>query len=410
MCWSNVLGRQQTNLIGLGYIGLPTAVKLAKAGHKVCGIDIDTKLVDSINKLTFSSKEPNLVNELAHVINDGSFFATEKIQPADNFIVAVPTPFDKHNNAPDLTYIYQAIDAVAKVLKIGNLVLIESTVPVGTTSKVNQRLFKIRPDLYDKKNKPLFNIAHCPERVLPGSIMTELVKNDRIIGGITQECSKRAKNVYLDFVEGECLICSSAETAEMCKLTENSFRDVNIAFANEISILASKNNVDVWELRELVNRHPRVDMLYPGPGVGGHCIAVDPLFLAYNSQAESQLISAARKVNENKTNWVIRHVEQMADKNKGSRIVCLGLTFKPDVDDIRESPSLKIYEALRITYPSNVVAVEPNLNTEITNVDLIDMSEINFENDILVLLVDHKEFSRLRPSTNHFIDTKGLWK
>ena len=395
------------SILGLGYIGLPTAAIIASRKIHVVGVDVNQTAVDSINRGEVHFKEPELDIVVQAVVSQGYLRATLQPEPADAFLIAVPTPF-KENHQPDLSYVEAASCAIAPVLKKGDLVILESTSPVGTTEKMAHWLATARPDLtfpqtHDEQSD--IRIAYCPERVLPGHVLHELIHNDRIMGGMTPRCSALAVQLYQLFVEGEC-ITTNARTAEMCKLTENSFRDVNIAFANELSIICDKLDINVWELIRLANHHPRVNILKPGPGVGGHCIAVDPWFIVSQTPEDARLIKTAREVNDSKPFWVVEKVKQAVEQAlqqnptktaKDITIACLGLSFKPNVDDLRESPALDISRMIASLHPGHVVAVEPNI-TKIP-VELEGMVELQViehalaEADIVLKLVDHALFS-----------------
>jgi len=414
------------SVIGLGYIGLPTAAVLASRKKKVIGIDINEKAVEIINQGKIHIVEPDLDIVVRAAVTNGYLTATTQPQPADAFLIAVPTPF-KDDHQPDLAYIEAASKAIAPVLRKGNLVVLESTSPVGATEQMAAWLAEARPDLTFPQTHGEdsdIRIAHCPERVLPGRVLQELVSNDRVIGGMTPRCSEVASSLYKIFVDGECVI-TDARTAEMCKLTENSFRDVNIAFANELSVICDKLNINVWELIRLANRHPRVNILQPGPGVGGHCIAVDPWFIVAGAPNEARLIRTAREVNDQKTNWVIDKVKLAVDQYLKENttqtvhditIACLGLTFKPDIDDLRESPALSIAQHIASTHPGRTIAVEPNIQELPKKIDseltLVSIEEAHKEAQIVVLLVDHKQFKLIRKATfagKILIDTRGVW-
>ncbi|HCD5099529.1 TPA: UDP-N-acetyl-D-mannosamine dehydrogenase, partial [Acinetobacter baumannii] len=357
-------------VIGLGYIGLPTAATFAAHGIKVTGVDVNQHAVDMINQGKVHIVEPDLDALVRDVVAQGKLSAQTTPIEADAYIVAVPTPF-KDDYQPDLKYIEAASKALAPFLKKDNLVILESTSPVEATEQMSAWLSEARPDLsfpQQKGEEADILVAHCPERVLPGKVLQELISNDRIIGGMTPRCSKAACELYKTFVKGEC-IETNARTAEMCKLTENSFRDVNIAFANELSIICDKLDINVWELISLANRHPRVNILQPGPGVGGHCIAVDPWFIVAKTPEQARLIRTAREVNDAKPEWVIDQVKikiaefLQANPNKTIQdvtIACYGLAFKPDIDDLRESPALEITRKLA-NQGLNILAVEPNI-------------------------------------------------
>ncbi|EAK6437038.1 UDP-N-acetyl-D-mannosamine dehydrogenase [Campylobacter jejuni] len=387
-------------VIGLGYIGLPTAAIFASRKIKVIGVDINQNIVDIINKGKIHIVEPGLDILVHMVVNDGYLKATTLPEEADAFIIAVPTPFKGDNHEPNLDYIEMASKAIAKVLKKGNLVILESTSPVGTIEQMAKWLAEERSDLsfpHQCGEVSDIKIAHCPERVLPGQVIRELVENDRIIGGMTQKCAEYAIRLYKIFVQGECIM-TNARTAEMTKLTENSFRDLNIAFANELSILCDKLDINVWELIKLANRHPRVNILQPGCGVGGHCIAVDPWFIVYQNPNEAKIIKTAREVNDNKPNFVVQKIKKKIKDILGPKIACLGLAFKPDIDDLRESPALDIVIKLASENASQILVVEPNIKQlplklqNKRNIKLVCLSQALDEADVVAVLVRHKEF------------------
>ncbi|ANQ57347.1 UDP-N-acetyl-D-mannosamine dehydrogenase [Vibrio parahaemolyticus] len=415
------------SVVGLGYIGLPTAAMFASRKKKVVGVDVNQHAVDTINKGQIHIVEPKLDMIVHAAVNEGFLKAVTTPEPADAFLIAVPTPF-KGGHEPDLSYIEAACKAIAPVLKKGDLVILESTSPVGATEQMAEWLAEARNDLTFPQQvgeSADVNIAHCPERVLPGHVVRELVENDRVIGGMTKKCSTRSVELYKTFVEGECVV-TNARTAEMAKLTENSFRDVNIAFANELSVICSELDINVWELIALSNRHPRVNILQPGPGVGGHCIAVDPWFIVSKTPELARLIHTARLVNDQKPDWVIDKVKaQIADRllaqpNKSAdqlTVACYGLTFKPDIDDLRESPSLSIARRVAQLNLGTVLLVEPNIETLpsgfTANSELVS-TEIALQHaDIHVLLVPHKEFVEVSVKFNeqaNVVDTVGLTK
>ncbi|AUI65430.1 MULTISPECIES: UDP-N-acetyl-D-mannosamine dehydrogenase [Glaesserella] len=416
------------SVIGLGYVGLPTAVAFAQSGIKVSGVDINSHIINMVNRGQIHFVEPELEIALKTCIKQNTFFARTTPEASDAFLIAVPTPVDHKTHEVDLSYIQSAIQSLAPVLQKGNIIILESTVPVGTTALLADWLATSRPDLTFPQQLGEYSdirIAYCPERVLPGKIMHELMENDRIIGGMTQACSEQAVRLYQYFVKGKCLITNS-RTAEMCKLTENAFRDVNIAFANEISMICDKLNINVWELISLANHHPRVNILQPGCGVGGHCIAVDPWFIVNKSPELAKLIKTARDVNDSKPNWVIDKVnEAVVTILKGQptksihdlRIACLGLTFKANIDDLRESPALYITEKLAHDYPNQVLVVEPHIQVLPNNllsqgVILTDLKCAIEQVDILVILVDHDLFKSLNYNEINetvLIDTKGIF-
>jgi UDP-N-acetyl-D-mannosaminuronic acid dehydrogenase len=416
------------SVIGLGYIGLPTAAMFAAYGKNVIGVDVDQNAVDTINRGEIHIIEPDLDIIVHKAVTDGKLRAVLTPEAADAFLIAVPTPFLPIVNEgdipqPDLKYIQSATKSIALTLKKGDLVILESTSPVGATEQMAKWLAQYRTDLTFPKThgeESDIRIAHCPERVLPGHVVKELVDNDRVIGGLTEKCSKAAVELYKTFVQGDCVI-TNARTAEMAKLTENSCRDVQIAFANELSIICDKLDIDVWELISLANRHPRINILQPGPGVGGHCIAVDPWFIVSKTPDEAQLIHTARKVNDLKPEWVINKTKiaiadfllENPDRTaKSITIVCYGLAFKPDIDDLRESPALNITKALANIHIGKTLAVEPNIQKLPATLDNIELCEFNNacnEGDIHLLLVDHVQFKSVKLPTGIVIDTKGIW-
>ena len=421
------------SIVGLGYIGLPTAAMFASKKEKVIGVDVNQHAVDTINAGKIHIVEPELDVMVKTAVDGGFLNATICPEPADAFLIAVPTPFltGKSENSipePDLSYIESAARSIAEVLKKGDLVILESTSPVGTTELMSAWLAEARRDLTfpqtHGENSDVM-IAHCPERVLPGNVVRELVENDRVIGGMTEKCSQAAIELYRTFVEGKCIV-TNARTAEMAKLTENASRDVSIAFANELSIICEKLSIDVWELINLANLHPRVNILQPGPGVGGHCIAVDPWFIISKNPSESKLIHTARKVNDFKPKWVINKIKGKVVNFLSSHpaktitnvtVACFGLTFKPNIDDLRESPALNIVEKLAELNFGRLLAVEPNveeLPSSLKNcVELSSVNEAISEADICVLLVDHDEFKSIdkeRLENIIIVDTKGIWR
>ena len=390
-------------IMGLGYIGLPTAALLANRQYQVHGVDVVQSTVDTINQGKIHIVEPDLDTFVRSAVNSGNLIADTKPKESDVFIIAVPTPFHK-GYVPDIDYVISASESIAPYIKEGNIVILESTSPVGTTDKVAEVLQDNGVDISK------VHIAHCPERVLPGQIMRELVENDRIIGGLTEEATRETVDFYKTFVSGQ-LLQTNARTAEMSKLTENSFRDVNIAFANELSILSDKFGIDVWELISLANRHPRVNILQPGPGVGGHCIAVDPWFIVHAGGEDAKIIRTAREVNTRKTEWSIDKIKEFAlafEKENGrpAKVACMGLAFKPNIDDLRESPATYITRRL-ITDGLEVFPVEPNLRSSEEFHLVSDEDAIN-EADIIVFLVAHKEFKGLRIFGKKVFDFCGV--
>ncbi|OEE38955.1 UDP-N-acetyl-D-mannosamine dehydrogenase [Vibrio anguillarum] len=418
---------ETVSVVGLGYIGLPTAAMFASRKKKVIGVDVNQHAVDTINEGKIHIVEPELDMIVHAAVKEGYLKAVVTPEAADAFLIAVPTPFlpcrEGEVPAPDLSYIEAASKAIAPVLKKGDLVILESTSPVGATEKMADWLAKARSDLTFPQTHGEdadISIAHCPERVLPGHVVRELVENDRVIGGLTPRCSQRSVELYQTFVQGECVI-TNARTAEMAKLTENSSRDVQIAFANELSVICDKLDINVWELITLANRHPRVNILQPGPGVGGHCIAVDPWFIVSKTPLEAQIIHTARKVNNSKPHWVVSKTKMLiadflqdnSDKTaKEITIACYGLAFKADIDDLRESPAMQIVKELASFHRGKVMVVEPNIQQlpEILNQCELQNFEVAVKGaDVHVLLVDHKEFKNTAVVSDYMIDTKGIW-
>jgi len=391
-------------VVGLGYIGLPTASLLATKGYKVHGVDVSPKVVETINRGNIHIVEPGLDILVKSAVQSGNLKAGLEPIESDVFIIAVPTPF-KEGKRPDLSYVESATRVITSYLKPGNLVILESTSPVGTSDEVVAEIIK---DSGFTIGEDVF-VAHCPERVLPGRILIELVENDRVVGGVDELSTQLAIEFYETFVSGEVL-AATAKTAEMVKLTENSFRDVNIAFANELSMICDREGISVWDVISLANRHPRVNILNPGPGVGGHCIAVDPWFIVDRSPEESQLIRTAREVNDRKPEWVIERVRNKAAKFKKPVIGCLGLAFKADVDDLRESPAVEIVERLIEEKLGDILICEPMIASH-PHYDLSSLENVLKNSDILVLLVDHKPFKKIKPtmvSEKILIDTRGV--
>ncbi len=393
-------------MIGLGYIGLPTAAVFAEHGIKVKGVDINQHAVNTINQGKIHIEEHGLEALVRKAVDNNMLKAYTTPQKADAFIMAVPTPFKGENHEPNLDYIEAATRSLAKVLEKGNLVILESTSPVGTTEKMAAWLAEERPDLtfpQDKGEMSDIRITHCPERILPGQMIRELIENDRIIGGMTPKCSEYASALYKTFVQGECTI-TTARIAEMSKLTENAFRDVNIAFANELSLLCDKMGISVWELIKMANKHPRVSILQPGCGVGGHCIAVDPWFIVNQFPNDAHMIRTARETNDGKPLYVISKVKNAVKGLKNPKIACLGLAFKPDIDDLRESPALEITKMLSDTDNFNILAVEPNISelpsvlNNRKNISLVSIEDALAQAALIIILVRHKEFIDLKTS------------
>lgn len=407
-------------VIGLGYIGLPTAAILATNGISVVGVDVSQKTVDAVNRGEVPFVEPDLGVHVAGAVSQGKLRATTDTPSSQAYIVAVPTPFLDDRSA-DLSYIEAAARNIAPQLKGDELIILESTSPPRATRHLADYILGLRPDLSlnGENGAPVIHFAHCPERVLPGRVMIELVTNDRIVGGITSKAAKLAKDLYAVFCQGEILLTDDV-TAEMAKLVENSYRDVNIAFANELSIISDKLGIDVWELIRLANHHPRVNILQPGPGVGGHCIAVDPWFVVAAAPNESRLIRTAREVNDAKPEWVVEKVrEAAATHGKDLKIAALGLAFKANIDDLRESPAIGIAVALAEALPeAQLLIAEPHVEylpkplAARSRVTLASTDDAIAAADIVVVLVDHDEFKAVTPeavSGKLVIDTRGIW-
>lgn len=421
------------SIIGLGHIGLPTAAILSSRAFTVhgssepivvVGIDVNQHTVDTINQGKIHFVEPDLDMLVKAAVQTGNLRATVQFEKADVFMVAVPTPF-KENHEPDLSFIEYAAKSIAPVLEKDNLVVLESTSPVGTTEKVMEWMRAERPDLsfpeFGVDNTAIdVAVAHCPERVLQGNVVHELIENDRIIGGISTRCKEKARDFYKLFVKGDCLI-TDCRTAELCKLVENSFRDVNIAFANELSLICDKLDINVWELIKLANHHPRVNILQPGPGVGGHCIAVDPWFIVNSVPSESKLIQTARLVNDDMPQFVLNKINKavvtMGKEKSELSVSCLGLTFKPDIDDSRESPAMEIARQVGLMGFQKQYLVEPNIQEipnefDQKNVELVELETALVVSDVVVLLVDHTPFKEMDLSLlsgKQVVDTRGIW-
>ena len=410
-------------VVGLGYVGLPTAAILASRGVRVIGADVNAETVALINQGRIHIVEPDLDIMVQAAVQVGRLRATTRPEPADAFIIAVPTPFtDGHK--PDLSFLESATRAVAPVLKAGDLVVVESTLPVGTTERVSEWLAAARPDLRFPSpaggGEADVRIAHCPERVLPGQVLIEMVRNDRVVGGITPRCAARAAALYRRFVNGAC-VETTARTAELVKLAENAYRDVNIAFANELSLVCDAIGVDVWDVVAMANRHPRVDILKPGPGVGGHCIAVDPWFIVDSAPELTPLIQAARQVNDGKPEHVVGRILAAVEGRERPRIACLGLSYKANIDDLRESPAVHIVERLaeRLDGRGEIIVVEPHVPAlpaglaRLKGVRKADLGEALAQADAVALLVDHRDFAavdRRLLAGRAVIDTRGLWR
>ena len=416
---------EKISVVGLGYIGLPTAAMFASCGANVVGVDVSSNAVETINRGDIHIIEPGLEELVRKSVKNGKLTAVYKPEPANAFLIAVPTPFKKDNleiPEPDLSYIRAACVAIAPVLEKGNLIVLESTSPVGTTLQLSELLAELRPDLkfpLTSDCDPDIFIAYCPERVLPGKVLHELVNNDRIIGGISDKCSKKSLELYSMIVDAE-LHVTNANTAEMVKLTENASRDVQIAFANELSVICDEQNINVWELIELSNRHPRVNILQPGPGVGGHCIAVDPWFIVHANPHLAKMIKLARVINDEKPNWVVSKIEHTvknillkeADKTEEDiSIAFYGLAFKANIDDFRESPALQIVTEIQASHPGEVIIVEPNIKEQnMFGFEILTDPSAAERCDIHVMLVDHDEFrGTCAPEGKAIVDVRGVW-
>lgn len=405
-------------VVGLGYIGLPTAAVFAGKGIDVVGVDTRKDLVEAVNQGRPHFGEPNLDTLVRRVVEDKKLRATVKPEPADAFLIAVPTPF-KGDKQPDLSYIEAAAQSIAPVLEKGNLIILESTSPVGATEMMTNLLAGLRKDLsFPTQLGELSDIrvAHCPERVLPGRILEEVVNNARIIGGMTRKCAQQAVSLYKIVVEGECHV-TNARTAEMAKLTENAYRDVNIAFANELSVICDRFGINVWEMIRMANLHPRVNILSPGPGVGGHCIAVDPWFIVDSAPEDARLIRSARVINDEKPLYVVRKIEAKARALVDPVIALFGLAYKPDVDDLRESPAVHIVQMLAEKKIAKLMVVEPHISElpeelKLGNVTLMDFDMALAQANLAVLLVDHSAFLHVDRDVlkdKFVIDTRGVW-
>lgn len=407
-------------VIGLGYVGLPTAAVFASRGVQVIGVDTNAEAVDTINQGKVHIVEPDLDIMVNGAVSAGKLEATGTPQKADAYIIAVPTPFTG-GHKPDLRFVEAAARSIAPVLDKGALVVIESTCPVGTTEKVCAWLAEERSDLsfpHVAREKADVQVSHSPERVLPGRVLLELVRNDRVVGGISPYCAERTRALYQIAVEGECLLTTAA-TAELVKLSENAYRDVNIAFANELSLIADKMGINVWEAVELANHHPRVNILQPGPGVGGHCIAVDPWFIADSAPDESPLIQTARKVNDGKPGHIARQILAAAKESGATAIACLGLAYKADIDDMRESPAVSITATLAQAFDGEILVVEPHSPklpgtlADVAGVKLTGLDEALEKSGVVALLVDHRAFKEMDLGlldSKTVIDTRGIWR
>ena len=408
-------------ILGLGYIGLPTAVAIATRGVDVVGVDINPAIVAAVSRGEVPFTEPDLAVAVSGAVAMGRLTATCELPEADAFIIAVPTPFNEDRSA-NLSYVKAAAEQIAPRLKVGNIVVLESTSPPGTTEQVCRWISALRPDLrmpLDGENGADVYIAHCPERVLPGRIMIEIVTNDRVVGGLTPKCAEKAASIYRLFAQGEILLTDAA-SAEMAKLVENAYRDVNLAFANEISLVCETLHIDAWEVIRLANRHPRVNILNPGPGVGGHCIPVDPWFIVGAAPEQARLIRTAREVNDQRPHHVAGQVVEKAQRFRSPKIACLGLTFKANVDDVRESPAIEVVDLIAKSLPEvEVIVADPyvdKLPKELSgrhNLRLEGAHSAVENADIVVLLVEHDPFKTIRHTRlggKVVYDTRGAWR
>lgn len=409
---------KSVSVIGLGYIGLPTAIALASANVRVHGVDINPQVVAALNRGETHLEEPGVAIRLKECVGDRLFSASTQVIASDYYIIAVPTPFEG-DHIPDLSYVASAALAIAPHLYNGAVIILESTSPVGTTRQLCQWIQEVRPDLHFahlQDKGPRVEVAYCPERVLPGRIMQELIENDRIIGGVTPESAEAALALYRHFAQGKIHLTSD-RVAEMVKLAENTFRDVNIAYANELSMICEENGLDVWEVIALANRHPRVNILQPGPGVGGHCIAVDPWFIVHQAPLQAKLIRQARLTNLAKTDFVLAAIEKLYCQ-QNQPLALLGLAFKANVDDLRESPAVEITRALAQKIPQMIYVAEPHVSElppalNLPNLQLVSLETAIEKAGMLVLLVDHKEFLTIDPhilSEKIIYDTRGGWR
>jgi UDP-N-acetyl-D-mannosaminuronic acid dehydrogenase len=406
-------------VIGLGYIGLPTAALIASRGMQVLGVDTKEHVVKTVAAGAIHISEPDLDGLVSKVVSSGALTTSTKPEPADVFIIAVPTPID-HESRPDLSSVDAAVDSIIDDLAPGNLVILESTSPIGTTEGIAKRIKDRRPDLHIGTNGTedgAIYVAYCPERVLPGRILTELINNDRCIGGITPACTRLAQRFYKMFVRGAC-VATTARAAELVKLTENAFRDTNIAFANELSLICDRFDINVWEVIDIANRHPRVNVLRPGPGVGGHCIAVDPWFIIDSAPDLTRVMRTSREVNNEKTRKVIERAGALIEDHPYASVACCGLTFKANVDDLRESPAMEVALHLAAKYGPRIKVVEPNLRqlpAEFADyrVEFVDVDEALRSCEIAIVLVDHDEFKMIPLAERRHldvIDTRGIWQ
>lgn len=410
---------QTVTVLGLGYIGLPTAAMIASRGMRVTGFDINEDVVRTIASGSIHIAEPDLDGLVQKVVSNNSLTVSTDVKEADVFIIAVPTPIDSANSA-DMRSVLAATERIVGLLKPGNLVILEFTSPIGTTERIGKKIVEMRPDLSigpGDKDRPGVSLAYCPERVLPGRILHELANNDRCIGGITPSCARRAQRFYKSFVRGAC-IATSARAAELVKLSENAFRDLNVAFANELSLICDRFDINVWEVIDLANRHPRVNILRPGPGVGGHCIAVDPWFIVELAPDLARVIKTSREVNDSKIDWTIARAISIIEERPYADIACCGLAFKANVDDLRESPAAKVALRLASRYGSRVKIVEPNIRElpasfHQSGATLIDLDQAIQSCEVAIILVDHDQFKTVPLAERRHLavlDTRGIWQ
>jgi UDP-N-acetyl-D-mannosaminuronic acid dehydrogenase len=409
----------KVTVLGLGYIGLPTAAVIASGDAAVFGVDVKEEVLHGVSTGSIHIYEPDLEGLVQKVVADGSLRVAARPQPSDVFIIAVPTPIDD-NKRPVLTSVFSAARSIAPVLERGNLVILESTSPVGTTEAVCSLLSNLRPDLTFPPQATLaadVNIAYCPERVLPGRIIAEIVQNDRCIGGVSALCALRAQRFYKSFVRGACII-TTARTAELVKLTENAFRDANIAFANELSMICDRLDINVWDVIDLANRHPRVNILRPGPGVGGHCIAVDPWFIVHSAPDLANLIRTARTTNDGMIAYTIAAAMAVIDAHPRADVACLGLSFKANVDDLRGSPALQVAKTLAEGYGRRIKIVEPYIrelpdDVARTGARFVSLKHALASCAVAIVLVDHEEFRSVPLGERRHLavlDTRGIWR
>lgn len=399
----------RVNVIGLGYIGLPIACVLARSGFEVVGTDISSQVVEAVSQGQSHIVEPGLSDLLQEVISSGALKASTEPEVSDIYIVCVPTPLNPTNKSADISFVLSATKSLAHIFKAGDLLIIESTCPVGSTDKVIAQLKNLRSDLSFENNEDALHVAYCPERILPGGAIDELTNNDRIVGGHTPQAATMAQEFYRKMTNGRVTVVDNCKTAEFVKLIENSYRDTNIAFANELSMICHELGIDVFAAIEAANLHPRVNILTPGPGVGGHCLAVDPWFIVEAAPSLAQLIAKSREVNDQKPSWVVARAQELAKKKNGN-VYCLGLTYKPDIDDVRESPSVLIYNQLRVSLGSErVYGIDPYLPEDINNgINTRRLQDIHAENDVVLLLVGHSAFISPQGAWEADLDLSGV--